>query len=176
MCDRPPDLLGWAFRPRNFMKNPPRRINGEQEANMRRGFSTLSLRTRCGARTHACSVHTFQKPLDRSIDFEPLSGAANPGCSRLLGGLLRARMHWFPAKETPPPGSSFARVNAFCSGACAKWRRAGQPPRPRWFFDPVTPPESTTGPVVAPALMRRILDVANFSYKPRLQPEVKLSC
>jgi hypothetical protein len=21
MCDRPPGLLGWAFRPRNFMKN-----------------------------------------------------------------------------------------------------------------------------------------------------------
>jgi hypothetical protein len=28
-------------------------------------------------------------------------------------------------------------VNAFCSGAYAKWQRAGQPPRPPWFFDPV---------------------------------------
>jgi hypothetical protein len=28
-------LLGWAFRPRNFMKN---RINGEQEANVPRWF------------------------------------------------------------------------------------------------------------------------------------------
>ena len=35
-------LLGWAFRPRNFMKNPPRRTNLEQMANRRRGFSTLS--------------------------------------------------------------------------------------------------------------------------------------
>jgi hypothetical protein len=42
MYDRPPGLLGWAFRPRNFMKNPPRRINREQRANRRRGFSTLS--------------------------------------------------------------------------------------------------------------------------------------
>src|ERR1019366_1095554 len=40
--DRPPGLLGWAFRPRNFMKNPPKRINREQRANRRRGFSTLS--------------------------------------------------------------------------------------------------------------------------------------
>src|ERR1039457_3622685 len=35
-------LLGWAFRPRNFMKNPPRRINREHRANRRGGFSTLS--------------------------------------------------------------------------------------------------------------------------------------
>src|ERR1700678_1960906 len=42
MCDRPPGLLGWAFRPRNFMKNPQKRTNWEQRANKRRGFSTLS--------------------------------------------------------------------------------------------------------------------------------------
>jgi hypothetical protein len=41
-ADRLPGLFEWAFGPRNFIKNPPRRIEGEQEANIRRGFSTLS--------------------------------------------------------------------------------------------------------------------------------------
>src|ERR1019366_5491373 len=46
--DRPPGLLGWAFRPRNFMNNPPKRINREHRANRRRGFSTLSIRAKLG--------------------------------------------------------------------------------------------------------------------------------
>jgi tetratricopeptide (TPR) repeat protein len=43
-CDRPPGLFGWAFGPRNFAKNPPRRTNIEHGVEKRRGFSTLSLR------------------------------------------------------------------------------------------------------------------------------------
>ena len=31
------------------------------------------------------------------------SGAANPGCSRLLAGSLRPRTPWFPSQETLPP-------------------------------------------------------------------------
>jgi hypothetical protein len=29
MCDRPPGLLGWTFRPRNFMKNLVLRAPGQ---------------------------------------------------------------------------------------------------------------------------------------------------
>jgi hypothetical protein len=29
MCDRPPGLLGWAFRPRNFLKNLVLRATGQ---------------------------------------------------------------------------------------------------------------------------------------------------
>src|SRR5580693_3452167 len=46
-------LLGWAFRPRNFMKNPPGRINREQRANRRRGFSPLSTSDRWDIAFHS---------------------------------------------------------------------------------------------------------------------------
>jgi hypothetical protein len=52
----------------------------------------------------ANQVSPFPETLDGNVDFERLSGAANPGCSRLSGGLLRARMRWFPSQETLPTG------------------------------------------------------------------------
>jgi len=44
LSDRPPGLWGWAFRPRNFMKNRCRKWGMLQLANRPegRGFSTLS--------------------------------------------------------------------------------------------------------------------------------------
>jgi hypothetical protein len=64
-----------------------------------------------GARQHAhsCTQRShFPETLHHCVDSEALSGAANPGCSRLSGGLLRQRMPWFPAQETLPKGPSFA--------------------------------------------------------------------
>src|ERR1700679_1477771 len=40
---------------------------------------------------------------------QQLSGAANPGCSRLSGGSLRPRTPLLPSQETLPEGSSFTR-------------------------------------------------------------------
>jgi len=53
----------------------------------------------------------------------PLCGAANPGCSRLSGGLLRPRTPWFPSPKRP----SAARVS------------------PSWFARVTHPGNSRTG-------------------------------
>jgi glyoxylate reductase len=66
-CDRPPGLVGWAFRPRNFMKNPPRRIEGEQEANIRRGFSTLSPFDEIPNQSDVISLHVPLTPETREM-------------------------------------------------------------------------------------------------------------
>jgi hypothetical protein len=74
MCDRPPGLFEWAFGPRNFMKNPPRRIEGEQEANIRRGFSTL-FEWAFGPRNPMKKPVEFRDFPDVRSGFSPLSPA-----------------------------------------------------------------------------------------------------
>src|SRR5580700_11746284 len=58
MWDRAPGLLGWAFRPRNFMKNRCLRWGTLQPANrpQGRGFSTLPMRQAYSERRSAFGI------------------------------------------------------------------------------------------------------------------------
>jgi hypothetical protein len=87
MCDRPPCVFEWAFGPRNPMKN------------------RISVRRGPLWRTHSCVQ--FPETLNAGVDSEALGGAANPGCSRLLGGLLRVRMRWHSSPRDAPEGIVF---------------------------------------------------------------------
>jgi hypothetical protein len=127
--------LGWASGPRNFMKNRAIVVAGYAEPRS------------CGTRTHACSIHTLQKPSTLVLILSHLWGRLVT-CGRLVIGLSRSapppRVKDAPAfwgspekepatrspalpgtvsgaRETLPKGSSFARVNAFCFRGCAKW-------------------------------------------------------
>jgi hypothetical protein len=82
------------------------------------GISTPTRHLSRGARTHACSVHTFQERSTPALILKHLWGGlatccrlrvpSGPGPSLWIG---RPRRPEFPAQEMLPKGSSFARAN-----------------------------------------------------------------